>query len=223
MVQKGDIVVDVGACLGYYTLLAASIIGMWGRVYAFEPYPDNFSKLKENVNLNGFDPIVNLNPVAVSNNVNQLDLYISRTELGCHTLRRNHDHPTVFDDAIGGEYVSVPTVKLDDYFKDFDVNVIKIDVEGWESFVIEGGLNTIERATALFLEYNPKIIRESGRGLVKYYDNLFLVFDTCYAITDLGDYDCNELIKVSDIHHLVDIASRSSSGVNVLFKKGGEL
>lgn len=45
---------DIGANIGYYTLLAESLVGPEGRVFAFEPHPENYEKLKENIEVNGY-------------------------------------------------------------------------------------------------------------------------------------------------------------------------
>ncbi|SRR6266545_2940317 len=57
-VRPGDVVVDVGAHIGYFTLLLAALVGPKSRVFAFEPDPDNFALLCRNVELNGSDPVL---------------------------------------------------------------------------------------------------------------------------------------------------------------------
>ena len=54
MLQRGDVFVDVGANIGYFSVLAACLVGEGGQVFAFEPDPDNFRLLRDNVALNGF-------------------------------------------------------------------------------------------------------------------------------------------------------------------------
>ena len=55
MLQPGDVFVDVGANIGYFSVLAAVVVGEGGAVFAFEPDPDNFRLLRDNVALNGFE------------------------------------------------------------------------------------------------------------------------------------------------------------------------
>ena len=57
-VHEGDIVVDIGAHVGYYTLLMAQLVGKNGKVYSFEPDPVNFQLLKKSVEINGFENVV---------------------------------------------------------------------------------------------------------------------------------------------------------------------
>src|SRR5262245_13382224 len=58
---RGDWVIDVGANIGYYTLLFAQKVGQRGRVFAFEPDPENFELLEHNVRQNGYDNVVLVN------------------------------------------------------------------------------------------------------------------------------------------------------------------
>ena len=66
MIKEGDIVIDIGAHIGYYTLLFSKLVGKTGKVFAFEAHPDNFTLLKQNVETNGYTNVVVENK-AVSN------------------------------------------------------------------------------------------------------------------------------------------------------------
>ena len=57
-VHEGDVVIDVGAHVGYYTLLMAQLVGKNGKVYSFEPDPVNFELLKKSVEINGFENVI---------------------------------------------------------------------------------------------------------------------------------------------------------------------
>lgn len=65
-IQPGNTVIDIGANIGYYTILAAQIVGETGKVYAFEPEPKNLTLLKKNVEHNNLTNVVLANK-AVSN------------------------------------------------------------------------------------------------------------------------------------------------------------
>ena len=73
--KQGMIVVDIGAHIGYFTLLAARLVGETGRVFAFEPDPDNYSLLIKNVSVNGHDNVIPVQK-AVSNKTGQVRLFL---------------------------------------------------------------------------------------------------------------------------------------------------
>ena len=66
LIKPGMTVYDVGANIGYVTLMLAKLIGAQGKVYAFEALPDNVERLRRNVELNGFNDRVNIFPGAVA-------------------------------------------------------------------------------------------------------------------------------------------------------------
>lgn len=57
-IKKGDTVLDLGAHIGYYTLLAAKLVGEKGKVFAFEPEPTNFALLKKNIKINNYQNVI---------------------------------------------------------------------------------------------------------------------------------------------------------------------
>jgi tRNA G37 N-methylase Trm5 len=89
-IDRGDVVLDLGANIGYYTLLFAKKVGDEGRVYAFEPDPTNFSLLKKNVEINGYRNVV-LIQKAVSNKNGKLKLYLNEDNKGDHRFYNSHD------------------------------------------------------------------------------------------------------------------------------------
>jgi hypothetical protein len=76
-IKKGDVVLDIGANIGYYTLIFAKLVGEEGKVFAFEPEPTNFSLLEKNVEINGYKNVV-LIQKAVSNETGKIRLYLSK-------------------------------------------------------------------------------------------------------------------------------------------------
>ncbi|MBI3861455.1 MAG: FkbM family methyltransferase [Planctomycetia bacterium] len=124
-VRAGDIVVDVGANIGYYTLLFARRVGPAGHVYAFEPDPRNFSLLKRNVLQNGYDNVTCV-PCAVSERSGSLRLFRNDGNRGDHRIYDSHD---------GRQVIETACLALDDFFADVarPVNFIKMDIQGAEA------------------------------------------------------------------------------------------
>lgn len=126
-VQPGSLVADVGAHIGYHTLVLRKMVGPNGRVVAFEPWPDVAAVLRRNCTLNGYSDIV-VNQVAVGD----------RT--GFLIMTRTDDDPLTSTSRValnGG--ISVPMVALDDYFSPAEpLAFAKVDVEGAEISVLRG-------------------------------------------------------------------------------------
>lgn len=155
--REGDVVVDVGANVGYYTLIAGRLVGERGRVFAFEPEPEAFSWLQRNVRLNGLENVV-LEQKAVSNEAGSLRLYLAERNRGDHRIFQleGEERP----------YVDVEAVTLDDYFGDrvSDVDFVKIDTQGAEMVILQGmeGILAQSEDLVLAVEYWPKGLHEFG-------------------------------------------------------------
>lgn len=149
-VRPGDVVVDAGANIGYYTVLASKLVGPTGRVYAFEPDPTSFELLERNVRLNGADNVV-AEQKALSNANTTLELFIASDNKGEHRIYQPE-----------GEHrpsIKVPAVRMDDYLrgKVDHVDFVKIDTQGAEAVIIEGMAETIRanQQMVMIVEFWP--------------------------------------------------------------------
>ncbi len=155
-IHPGDVVVDVGANVGYFTLIAAQLVGDGGKVWAFEPDPDAFELLRRNVELNGYKNVT-LVPKALGSEPGTLKLFRHATNRG--------DHRT-YDPGDGREAVEVEVTTLDHYFADASrLDLIKMDIQGAECAVVAGAPKTFERGgdMAVIMEYTPQYIRQMGQ------------------------------------------------------------
>lgn len=154
--KPGQTFVDVGANIGYYTLLAARLVGPKGKVYAFEPDQSNFSLLVRNVRQNGYSNVVVV-PRAVSSKSRVQRLFLSESNPGDHQL---------FDSKEGRKSVEVQTVALDDWFKKGNekIDLIKMDIQGTEAGVLEGFRRLMRRNPRLKLvtEFWPYGLDRAG-------------------------------------------------------------
>jgi len=154
-VRPGDVVVDVGAHIGYYTLLLAALVGPKGRVFAFEPGPDNFALLCRNVELNGYANVELFN-AAVADRRGRSRLYLSIDNAGDHRL---HESPE------SRQSVEVEVVALDDVLRDRgSIDFVKIDVQGSEGGVLEGMAGLIARSPRIkmIVEFWPAGLARCG-------------------------------------------------------------
>src|SRR5258708_4586206 len=105
-IKPGQTVLDIGANIGYYTLIAAKLVGPSGKVYAFEPDPTNFKILKKNVERNGHSNVVLVNQ-AVADKNKKVRLYLNPANKGDHRI---------YDSKDGRSSIAVRTIRLDDLF-----------------------------------------------------------------------------------------------------------
>jgi FkbM family methyltransferase len=186
LVKKGMAVVDVGANVGYYTLLAAHLVGDEGKVFAFEPDPYNFDLLCKNIELNGFRNVIPVRK-AVSCKSGKRKFFLDKNNLGGHSLSEANVRT--------GASITVEATSLDDYFKntDYKVDVIKMDVQGLEMEVLEGMTNMINRNDNLKIitEFWPMGIRNSGSSPMGFLNKLI---ECGFGLYQIGQYV--ELINV---------------------------
>ncbi|MGA8153341.1 MAG: FkbM family methyltransferase [Terriglobales bacterium] len=152
VLKKDMVVVDVGANVGYYTLLAARSVGSGGKVFAFEPEPKNYELLCKNVNENGYTNVVTV-PSAVSDRGGTNHLFLSANNSGAHNLSKRWQEAT---------FVDVNTVSLDEYFCNYEgrIDVLKVDAEGAEELIFDGMSQLLKRYPnlILFTELNPPVM-----------------------------------------------------------------
>ena len=146
-VLSGDTIADVGAFIGLYTIALAKRVGHSGKVVAFEPDPENFASLRSHVELNRVSDRVELVPTAVAARNGVIPFKAGRAS-GSH----------VSPDS-GQDTHTVPCVRLDTKMADRRVDILKIDVEGYELEVLEGAIELLQNIRccprSIFLEVHP--------------------------------------------------------------------
>jgi len=170
-------VLDIGANVGYYSLLASCAMNNSGRVLSFEPHPELFRLLTCNIEANGSENVVPLN-VALTNRVGTIRLFFSSVDRGKHSLSsfnasvcagspsaEHSDH--VADSRQTPASAIVPAMRLDDVLRDRDlppVSVVKMDVEGAEHLVFDGATTMLDTAQpmTIFFEFWPDGIMRLG-------------------------------------------------------------
>ncbi|MFC1979246.1 FkbM family methyltransferase, partial [Chloroflexota bacterium] len=156
VIKEGDIVLDCGGNMGYFTLLAARLVGEKGRVYTFEPAPMNYSLVVKNIELNGYKNVIPQQK-AVSNTTGTVKLFICDDDIGNNTIYQYGE-----DRAI----VEVEAVALDEFFdgKEQRIDVIKMDIEGAEMAALLGMDRIIRENPNLkiFAEFFPSLMKAMG-------------------------------------------------------------
>lgn len=163
LLKPGALVIDIGANFGYYALTAANAIGPEGLVIAFEPHPEVFALLDANRAL-----LPQNNLLTVQAGLGSVD-----GAMEIHTDAANpggHSFYVWNLRAAEGSSHSVQVRALDSFLSekipDRPVDVVKIDVQGFEMEVLRGATGTIEKDHPMVLcEVTPGALRRAGSGL----------------------------------------------------------
>lgn len=176
--EPGMTVLDIGANIGYYSLLAARTVGPKGHVYAFEPDPRTVESLTANVRANAFSNVTVI-PKAASDSTRLLQLRQSRiaTYSGLHS--------SMPPGSVIGT-TAVETVRLDDVLEGARVDVMKCDVEGEEPAVLRGMRRTLQNSPdlRLLVEFNPIALASAGADASSFLQELRTSFDEVLVIDE---------------------------------------
>lgn len=153
--KPGDTFLDIGANIGYFTMLGASIVGAAGRVIAVEPNPQNvqliFGSAKENRLTN-----VSVYPVAASDQTSILALFNQGSNGGVITETMRRVREPLWEGLTDRPFLA-QAVRLDDVLAKLDkLDVVKIDIEAHEPQALRGMAGLIERhRPTIFTEFHP--------------------------------------------------------------------
>ena len=170
----GNIVVDVGANIGWYTLSYAKLVGSTGKVFAFEPISENFELLRKNVSVNNYNNVF-CEQKAVSNENKKVTMEISD---------RIGDHRIIENKKSSNATLQVNCLTLDEFFKQEQKNdFLKIDTEGFDLHVLQGAENIIKKNKniVICIEFNPTLLHQNNiqpKSLLNFITSLgFTIFD----------------------------------------------
>lgn len=161
---EGDVFIDIGANVGYFSLIAAECIGKKGKVVAFEPLPSNFEKMLYNIRLNNFENI-DTYQFAVNDKEFFAPLFLNALNEGGNSLLK-------FDGYSNS--IQVKSIVLDDFFArrypSLEIKLVKIDVEGAEMNVVSGMQNILKKESApdIICEITPESKDRVGSFLSGY-------------------------------------------------------
>ena len=160
ILQPGDTFIDIGAHIGYFSMLAAAAVGDTGEVIAFEPSPGNYRHLVEHIALNGFTNVLPLH-LALGDHEGVAPLHLNADNDGGHALfdvglfdinLKSRAHPEVYPAFLS---------RLDHVLRGRpmrSVKAVKLDVEGSEVYALRGAVETLARCGV------PYVIAEVNRG-----------------------------------------------------------
>lgn len=173
--RPAQVFVDAGANVGYYTAVAAGIVGRSGVVHAFEPVPWLYGRLQhlaEQARASGFQ--IHAHQAALADTRGQTTIWVSRTSnIGWSTIV-----PGLMDAAEVKECYEVPCLRLDEHFRRAHrrpPTMVKIDVEGAEVVVLRGmaGLFEAGQRPIVLCEVTERTVREATALLSRYHYDPF--------------------------------------------------
>ncbi|MBI1748975.1 MAG: FkbM family methyltransferase [Acidobacteria bacterium] len=187
-IRPGDVVADVGAFVGLYALAIAQRVGSAGKVFAFEPDPQNFAILKSHVELNKVTDRVSLFQAAVADcdGVTAFDAggtceshINSKAETGAHSVR---------------------CVSLDTHLANTRLDILKIDVEGYEEVVLRGAIRLLQDRRRcprlLYVETHPYAWPATGTSS----ESLLGLLTQCqYRVYDLQGQPATAITRYGEI------------------------
>ncbi len=178
ILKPGMTVVDIGASIGYYTLLFARIVGKEGTVYAFEPAPQTFTLLQRNLRENNLDENVKLVNVALSDHEGAAELFINEYNKGNNRLYNSG----------GMRSVPIRLKRLDDVIPtDQHVDFIKMDIEGAEVLALRGMQELLKRdKPTIIMEYWPRRFKKLGTTVEELFEMLGALG---YTFSDIDERD----------------------------------
>lgn len=161
--RRGDIVLDIGAHVGLFSVVTGRLVGPEGRVFSFEPTPGTREILERTVQLNCLEDRIEVRGEAVSRSSGTATFYetgdpgSNANSLVASTNRHRHG-------------IRVETTSIDDFARSRSivVNCLKIDAEGNELAVLQGGERTLrEQRPAIALALHPSALHAAGGSLAQ--------------------------------------------------------
>jgi len=208
IIEPGMVVIDIGAHVGYFTLLAAQQVGPTGHVYSFEPDPSNHRLLQQNIDANGYTNITATRK-AVSKSSGSAQLMLSSRDNGTHSLYAQ--------DSRDANTVNVDLVSLDEFLADAGwpkVDLIKMDVEGAEMDALVGMSRLLDESPGLKLvmEFNPGLLRSASVDPLEF---LAKPVELGFEVYVIGDQEGTTPLDQSRAPSLTEELLKSDGSVNL--------
>jgi len=200
-IKPGFIILDLGANIGYYSLLFSKLVGPDGKVFAFEPDPMSFRLLQQNIEKNNCSNIHAFQK-AVSNKNSKAVLHRDRFNNLDHRIIESDQECTNLD---------IEVVRLDDFLTPYfngAVNLVKMDIQGAEGMAFEGMEKLLAKSEQLiiFTEYWPMNLEKTDVGAKAYLMKLdqmgFLIYDLNEVDGSLKEVTVEDLLSEYPINNI---------------------
>jgi len=212
LVKPGMVVVDIGANIGYYSLLFARLTGPEGTVHAFEPAPENFRLLNANIQANGYR---NITPVqaAVCDSSGQVTFHLSPSNEADHRLyaQSGDNEPRTA--------VTVPAIRLDEYppLRECPAAFMKMDIQGAEGRALAGMRKFLAQPNPMIIvmEFWPYGMQAAGSTPQ---DVLTCLLDAGFTLEEI-DENRRHVIPVNPQELLTRLTVENKAFTNLLCRR----
>jgi FkbM family methyltransferase len=182
-IQSGDVIYDIGAHVGFYTLLSSKLAGTKGHVVAFEPFPSNVQFLQKHLKLNGVDNVTVIEK-AVSDQPGQVAFEIAQSSTMGHLTKNKNAASSIMVDVVAlDQFIDEAQLPLPD--------VLKVDIEGAEYDFLRGA--------SQLLSSRPIKIFLATHGAEVHANCLAFLRGLGYQLTSLEDKPletCSEVLAI---------------------------
>jgi len=203
-IKPNAVVLDIGANIGFYAKILSGLVGKNGKVHCFEPDVQNFARLSQACS--GIQNVI-INNMAVGPRTETIKIYTSKN--------LNVDHRTYKPEEYEQEF-EIQATSIDDYLgRNLKVDLIKMDIQGFEMQAIQGMQKTLEtnRNIKIISEFWPYGIKKAGDSLLGYFNFLLSQDFNCYlfdksGLTKLTSQKVSEMENLGEEHFFNIFASR---------------
>lgn len=215
LITSDTTLIDIGANIGYYTLIATNLIKK-GKIYSFEPVDSNYELLIKNIALNNSKNVKTFQK-AVSNKKGKMKIYVDEKNLGNHSLSKKN-----VPNEMG--FKEIETITLDSFLNDSNNTisntiVIKIDTQGAEGLIIEGAQDLLLKDNIkILMEFWPNGLRNMGTDPLELLNKL-QEYGFDMRLID-GKSKTLKKTNKNDIIEFCDNPEKIEDQLNLLFKKG---
>lgn len=210
-VQPGMDVCDIGANIGYYSLLAAASVGERGRLHCFEANPDVCEILFQNIEINGFLPRTKVVNKAVFSGTTELEFNVCEKHQGSSSLFLDEKLVEVYQDSL--KKIKVQATSLDDHFPvGSKIDFIKVDAEGAEPDIFKGASRLLRENPnmKIMMEWAPAFLHRPGMSTRDFWDLLQGYGFKAYRITHDSNLVPEEFEGLSRVEHCDVLLKRFS-------------
>ncbi|GAA4639078.1 hypothetical protein GCM10023196_099310 [Actinoallomurus vinaceus] len=204
LATRSNVIIDIGANIGLYSCIGAANLPEGGHLIAFEPVPENVTYLHGNIARNGLVDKVTVEAAAVGDKTGSVTIYLARG-IGHHSIGAGN--------ALGwSSSTSVPLISLDSYLADHEIgppDLIKVDAEGYDGFVLLGAQKTLSLHPTLLIEYSPHGLENCGFSPHEFLDIIFANYHHVFLVHEIRMRACTK-------QDVLRLGTKEGLGANLL-------